>query len=248
MLLLHFTFTFLISYYMSLNNIYSFSLHFSPLILSDYYFFFFFFNDPPPPEISPLPLHDALPISADLPQLGGLFLGNLHDPLLAGALKLPARLHDEPPRFQHAPRLERVQRFDQQRADALDFTREALVTKSIHGGLILTDRNRLGFDALGAGLDLLAIHVRDRPHQLLHRGDEGTGIHAVTKHHNLRGCQPACASRPDLYIDYHFVQGSTRGSRHSIGTSHVGLDRKGFTNHMIQPRENCMEKTILSGT
>src|SRR2546430_14557281 len=23
---------------------------------------FFFFNDPPPPEISPLPLHDALPI------------------------------------------------------------------------------------------------------------------------------------------------------------------------------------------
>src|SRR2546425_4444580 len=25
--------------------------------------FFFFFNDPAPPEISPLPLHDALPIS-----------------------------------------------------------------------------------------------------------------------------------------------------------------------------------------
>src|SRR5256885_10215168 len=25
-------------------------------------FFFFFFNDPAPPEISPLPLHDALPI------------------------------------------------------------------------------------------------------------------------------------------------------------------------------------------
>src|SRR2546430_13609671 len=24
--------------------------------------FFFFLNDPPPPEISPLPLHDALPI------------------------------------------------------------------------------------------------------------------------------------------------------------------------------------------
>src|SRR5256885_7298962 len=31
-----------------------------------YRFFFFFFNDPPPPKISPLPLHDALPISEDL--------------------------------------------------------------------------------------------------------------------------------------------------------------------------------------
>src|SRR2546423_6464156 len=32
-------------------------------ICSDCYFFIFFFlNDPPPPEISPLPLHDALPI------------------------------------------------------------------------------------------------------------------------------------------------------------------------------------------
>src|SRR2546429_7715086 len=28
------------------------------------FFFFFFFNDPAPPEISPLSLHDALPISA----------------------------------------------------------------------------------------------------------------------------------------------------------------------------------------
>src|SRR2546425_11709069 len=27
-----------------------------------FYFFFFFLNDTPPPEISPLPLHDALPI------------------------------------------------------------------------------------------------------------------------------------------------------------------------------------------
>src|SRR2546429_339130 len=27
------------------------------------FFFFFFFNDPAPPEISPLPLHAALPIS-----------------------------------------------------------------------------------------------------------------------------------------------------------------------------------------
>src|SRR2546429_3365215 len=29
-------------------------------------FFFFFFNDPAPTEISPLPLHDALPICAIL--------------------------------------------------------------------------------------------------------------------------------------------------------------------------------------
>src|SRR2546430_13667390 len=31
------------------------------------FFFFFFFNDPAPPEIYPLPLHDALPISAGMP-------------------------------------------------------------------------------------------------------------------------------------------------------------------------------------
>src|ERR1041385_7091004 len=28
-----------------------------------FFLFFFFFNDPAPPEISPFPLHDALPIS-----------------------------------------------------------------------------------------------------------------------------------------------------------------------------------------
>src|SRR2546427_5081245 len=33
-------------------------------LLSFYLFFFFFLNDPAPPEISPLPLHDALPICA----------------------------------------------------------------------------------------------------------------------------------------------------------------------------------------
>src|ERR1035441_11106097 len=31
--------------------------------------FFFFFNDTPPPEFYPLSLHDALPISARLPDL-----------------------------------------------------------------------------------------------------------------------------------------------------------------------------------
>src|SRR5256886_4735273 len=31
---------------------------------------FFFLNDTPPPEISPLPLHDALPISSDPRYLG----------------------------------------------------------------------------------------------------------------------------------------------------------------------------------
>src|SRR2546430_11432818 len=34
-------------------------------------FFFFFFNDPAPPEISPLPLHDALPISTSPPASRG---------------------------------------------------------------------------------------------------------------------------------------------------------------------------------
>src|SRR5256885_6807201 len=29
--------------------------------------FFFFFNDPPPPDISPLPLHDALPFGVRQP-------------------------------------------------------------------------------------------------------------------------------------------------------------------------------------
>src|SRR2546425_11091743 len=104
--------------------------------------------------------------AAELAQLGGLFLGDRHDRLLAGGLELLDRLHDEPSRFQHASRLKRVQRFDQQRADALDFTREALVTKSIHGGLILTDRHRLGFDALGAGLDLLAVRSEEHTSEL----------------------------------------------------------------------------------
>src|SRR5256886_7103201 len=36
------------------------------LLFLQFIFFFFFFNDPAPPEISPLPLHDALPISRDL--------------------------------------------------------------------------------------------------------------------------------------------------------------------------------------
>src|SRR5256885_1933590 len=41
-------------------------LHFSFFCLSQilYIFFFFFLNDPAPPEISPLPLHAPLPISA----------------------------------------------------------------------------------------------------------------------------------------------------------------------------------------
>src|SRR5256885_3048967 len=34
-----------------------------------YFFFFFFFNDTAPPEISPLSLHDALPISLSRPAL-----------------------------------------------------------------------------------------------------------------------------------------------------------------------------------
>src|SRR5256886_4906851 len=39
------------------------------ILLLPYIQFFFFFNDPPPPEISPLPLHDALPFWRDDPDL-----------------------------------------------------------------------------------------------------------------------------------------------------------------------------------
>src|SRR2546430_15042246 len=37
--------------------------------------FFFFLNDPAPPEISPLPLHDALPISTPRASRGGVVWG-----------------------------------------------------------------------------------------------------------------------------------------------------------------------------
>src|SRR5256885_5180350 len=40
----------------------SFMFFFFFFLLILFFFFFFFFNDPAPPEISPLPLHDALPI------------------------------------------------------------------------------------------------------------------------------------------------------------------------------------------
>src|SRR5256885_7184933 len=46
---------------------FSFTLHYDFFLFStlpSFFFFFFFLNDPAPPEISPLPLHDALPISA----------------------------------------------------------------------------------------------------------------------------------------------------------------------------------------
>src|SRR3989449_8332884 len=39
------------------------------------YSFLFFLNDTPPPEISPLPLHDALPISTPRTAAGGLRWG-----------------------------------------------------------------------------------------------------------------------------------------------------------------------------
>src|SRR5260370_41250762 len=43
-------------------------LFFFLFIIILFIFFFFFFNDPAPPEISPLPLHDALPISRRPPR------------------------------------------------------------------------------------------------------------------------------------------------------------------------------------
>src|SRR5256884_3871184 len=46
---------------MTLHNLFS-PLTFMSIIPRNQVFFFFFLNDPPPPEISPLPLHAALPI------------------------------------------------------------------------------------------------------------------------------------------------------------------------------------------
>src|SRR2546430_14421913 len=61
-----------------------------------FFFFFFFLNDPAPPEISPLPLHAALPISAgDYCRQGAAGAGNRHDPprrLRRGAAPDPASL------------------------------------------------------------------------------------------------------------------------------------------------------------
>src|SRR3989440_473260 len=45
----------------------SLSSLFIPSLLFSFLFFFFFFNDTAPTEIYPLPLHDALPISRDVP-------------------------------------------------------------------------------------------------------------------------------------------------------------------------------------
>src|SRR2546430_14268190 len=47
------------------------SAHVVICVLTSLTFFFFFFNDPAPPEISPLPLHDALPISPRAPPVPG---------------------------------------------------------------------------------------------------------------------------------------------------------------------------------
>src|SRR3990172_8236976 len=67
------------------------------------YSLFFFFNDPPPTEISPLPLHDALPISTTPNTLyvGVLARGCSSDPRTRRALlrseehtsELPSPLH-----------------------------------------------------------------------------------------------------------------------------------------------------------
>src|SRR2546429_9755890 len=51
-------------------------------------FFFFFLNDPPPPEISPLPLHAALPI----PRRAAHYPPVKHDP---GAEARAGRQHDQ---------------------------------------------------------------------------------------------------------------------------------------------------------
>src|SRR5260370_1008360 len=62
--LLHRTFTVYHTVTISLYSFIFYELfHFDIYYPTIYLFFFFFFNDTAPPEISPLPLHDALPIS-----------------------------------------------------------------------------------------------------------------------------------------------------------------------------------------
>src|SRR2546430_13145729 len=47
------------------HSCYQRNSHMSQSPLLTVHFFFFFFNDPAPTEFSPLPLHDAFPISAN---------------------------------------------------------------------------------------------------------------------------------------------------------------------------------------
>src|SRR5258707_15424526 len=58
------------------------------------FLFFFFFNDPAPPEISPLPLHAPLPISAGkLRPAAGFQPGDPRHPLLRAVVDIPGWRH-----------------------------------------------------------------------------------------------------------------------------------------------------------
>src|SRR5256885_17241686 len=61
-------------------------------------FLFFFFNDPPPTKISPLPLHDPLPIYDSAP-LCRISTNHFSDPLGSAARRLVADLAE--PRLEH---------------------------------------------------------------------------------------------------------------------------------------------------
>src|SRR2546427_11707471 len=78
-------------------------------LLPSPYFVFFFFNDPPTPEISPLSLHDALPISRGHEPVvgrrgpgrhaGGRHLSDLRDHPAAARARRPRDRRD--PRRRH---------------------------------------------------------------------------------------------------------------------------------------------------
>src|SRR2546422_9870487 len=54
---------------LGVSQVYLFESYISSILF--FIFFFFFLNDTPPPEISPLPLHDALPIYPPPPPIAG---------------------------------------------------------------------------------------------------------------------------------------------------------------------------------
>src|SRR2546425_5064749 len=60
------------------------------------FLFFFFFNDPAPPEISPLPLHDPLPIGERAAQSRRALAASREIVLQARRVPLPPRLVGAP--------------------------------------------------------------------------------------------------------------------------------------------------------
>src|SRR5256884_7125486 len=124
------------------------SLFFS-IIFLHFFFFFFFFNDTPPTEISPLSLHDALPISV---------------PLARPAHHRTARRSGEPP-AQRRPCVLRRESAHQphQRVRAAQHVRLLLLRAHAAGGGRVYTESRRGLRRGRRGADLVETPcIRDR--------------------------------------------------------------------------------------